>query len=143
MSLNLIKLAVGAETLADLEEWQALRLLEKKKAGLPPMLVHLTRHMPKRAPELLDGGSLYWVIKGAIRARQKLIAFTPTHDGDIKKCAIVYDPTVIPVAIRPRQAFQGWRYLEAADAPPDLDPSAPSDDMPEALKVKLSKLGLL
>src|SRR6201996_9728258 len=118
--LHLIKLCVGVDTLQELADWQKKRLKEKRAKGQKPELMHITRQFPKRAEELLDGGSLYWVIKGQIAARQKLIALRPlTRDG-VPHCGLVYDKKLVPVIRRPRAAFQGWRYLDAADAPPDI-----------------------
>src|SRR5579872_1420507 len=114
--LHLIKLCVGVESLKDLRDWQKRRLAEKKKKGQKPELIHLTRQTPKRAQELLDGGSLYWVIKGQIAARQKLIALRAATYKGVPHCALVYDKKLVPVLRRPRAAFQGWRYLDEKDA---------------------------
>ena len=141
--LHLIKLCVGVESLKDLRDWQKRRLAEKKKKGQKPELVHITRQTPKRAQELLDGGSLYWVIKGQIAARQKLIALRPiTRDG-VPHCALVYDRKLVPVSRRVRSAFQGWRYLDPKDAPPDLTLNKSGKELPEALQQELAALGLL
>src|ERR1700744_2444665 len=104
--LHLIKLAVGVETLEDLAAWQKKRLAEKRKKGQKPELIHITRQTPKRAEELLDGGSLYWVIKGQSAARQRLIELRPMkHDG-VPDCGLVYDKKMVPVMRRARSAFQ-------------------------------------
>ena len=115
--INLIKLSVGTETIDDLAAWQATKRAQTPN-GLPR---HVTRMWPKRADELLDGGSLYWVIKGNIQARQRITALNEAIGQDgIRRCAIVMDPKVIRVAPARRRPFQGWRYLAAEDAPPDL-----------------------
>jgi hypothetical protein len=137
MALHLIKLAVGAESLADLAQWQKRRL---KSAG---ELAHITRMAPKRADEILAGGSLYWVIKGVIRVRQRLTEIRPVSSKDGARTALVLDPKLVPVRPTPRRAFQGWRYLKPEDAPRDLPKGAAVDDMPDAMRDALAELGLL
>ncbi len=141
--LHLIKLAVGVESLDDLMAWQKKRLAEKKKKGQKPELIHVTRQTPKKAEGLLDGGSLYWVIKGQIAARQKLVELRPVKKQGVPHCGLVYDKKVIPVMRRPRAAFQGWRYLDAADAPADIAEAKGAKGLPPALQQELSALGLL
>jgi hypothetical protein len=140
MTLHLIKLCVGAESIADLRAWTKMR-----RERAPGVHAHVTRMVPKRAGELLDGGSLYWVIKGQLCARQKLIGVEPFVDSaGVKRCALQLDDEVIAVRPQPYRAFQGWRYLEAKDAPPDLDASAAGlAEMPETLRRELSDLGLI
>ncbi|MEZ0261380.1 MAG: DUF1489 family protein [Alphaproteobacteria bacterium] len=142
MKLHLIKLSVGSESLADLKEWQGLRLKDMKAKGRTPELVHVTRQMPKRADELLDGGSIFWVVKGWIVARQKLLELRPMKRDGVPHCGIVYDKKVIPVQWRQRRAFQGWRYLEGKDAPRDRAEGG-LDDLPEDVRLELAALGLL
>ncbi len=140
MALHLIKLCVGADSIADLTEWIARRRRDS------PVHAHVTRMFPKRAEELLDGGSLYWVIKGQISARQKLIGIEPFVDSaGTRRCALQLDDEVVPVLPRPCRAFQGWRYLMEKDAPPDLKAGggAALADMPEELRRELSELGLI
>jgi hypothetical protein len=145
MTLNLVKLCVGAESIADLEQWIAERVAERVSRGEPARHAHVTRMAPKRADELLDGGSLYWVIKGRISARQRLLAVEPFVDADgIGRCRLWLDPAVTPVSPRPMRAFQGWRYFADKDAPPDLAAAGEgAEAMPEALRRELSALGLL
>ena len=145
MALNLVKLCVGAESIADLEEWIAERVAERVARGEPARSAHVTRMGPKRAEELVDGGSLYWVIRGLISCRQKLLSVEPFTDADgIGRCRLWMNPEVIPVAPRPMRAFQGWRYFAAKDAPPDLKGGrAGAAAMPEDLRRALSELGLL
>jgi hypothetical protein len=122
MALNLIKLCVGADSVRDLEDWIKQKLKDKRKRGEKPEHIHRTRMVPKRADELTDGGSLYWVIRGDV----------------------VLDPKVVLVAPRPFRAFQGWRYLDVKDAPRDLDKAAPgAAAMPEKLRRELRELGLM
>ncbi|MFO1137063.1 MAG: DUF1489 family protein [Rhodoblastus sp.] len=145
MPLHLLKLCVGAESISDLEGWIAERLADKKKRGEKPEQFHTTRMVPKRVEELTDGGSLYWVIKGQIAARQKLLEIRPFTDADgIGRCHLVLEPNVTPVHPRPCRPFQGWRYLAAKDAPPDLGKSSGAiAEMPEELRRELRELGLL
>jgi hypothetical protein len=143
VTLHLLKLSVGPESLADLARWQNARLKEKKKKRQPLLLQHVTRMTPKRADELLDGGSIYWVIKGHIVARQKLVDLKPVKKEGKPHCAIVYAPKLILVARRRHRPFQGWRYLQSKDAPPDITDPKSTKNLPEALKVELADLGLL
>ena len=145
MPLHLLKLCVGAESIADLESWIVERMAAKKKRGEPLEQIHTTRMAPKRAAELLDGGSLYWVIKGQLCARQTLLDIRPIVDADgISRVNLVMAPVVTPVMPRPFRPFQGWRYLQAGDAPSDLGrgPGAVAE-MPEDMRRQLSELGLL
>jgi len=141
--LHLIKLCVGCESLQDLAVWQKQRLKEKRAKGQKPDLVHVTRQTPKRAEELLDGGSLYWVIKGQIAARQKLLELRPMTVKGVPHCGLVYHKDLVAVRPRPRSAFQGWRYLEPKDAPHDLAVSPGDKNLPESLRRELASLGLL
>jgi len=145
MALHLIKLCVGCDSVRDLEAWIKQKLKEKRKRGQKPEHVHTTRMVPKRAAELVDGGSLYWVIRGEIACRERIIDVRPFRDKEgVGRCALVLDPKVVLVAPRPFRAFQGWRYLAAKDAPRDLDKAAPSAAaMPEKLRRELRELGLM
>ncbi|MEM9783260.1 MAG: DUF1489 domain-containing protein [Pseudomonadota bacterium] len=134
-ALNLVKLCVGADTIEDLADWQQHVMAERRRAGLAAEPRHVTRQWPRRADEILPqahcdgpgqgttdvGGSLYWVIRGTILVRQRILAFEQTQGADgIVRCGIVLDPTLMRTEGRPRKVFQGWRYLPPADAPPDL-----------------------
>jgi hypothetical protein len=145
MALHLIKLCVGCDSVRELEQWIRERLRAKRKRGEPREHVHTTRMAPKRAAELIDGGSLYWVIRGELACRQRLRDVRPIVDRDgISRCRLVLDPKVVLVRPRGWRAFQGWRYLEAKDAPDDLDRAAPGIAiMPEPLRRELRELGLL
>ena len=143
MTVHLIKLSVGPESLTQLAEWQQERLKEKKRAKQPQELIHITRHKPKRADEVLDGGSIYWVIKGWIVARQKLIELRPMERDGVMHCGLVYDPQMITVRARQRKAFQGWRYFDAKDVPADIGPWHGGDNLPDTLQRELLELGLL
>ena len=145
MPLHLIKLAVGCESVKDLKGWVAERMQTAKKKRLPLHHIHVTRMTPKRCEEILGGGSLYWVIRGEIAAREKIIAIEPFRDKDgIGRCRLVMQPKVIAVAPRPMRPFQGWRYFREDAAPPDLGKAAASvAAMPEPLRRELRDLGLL
>jgi len=145
MPLHLIKLCVGCDSVKDLEDWIREKLREKKKRKLPPEHVHTTRMVPKRADELIAGGSLYWVIRGQILCRERILAIRPFRDGEgVGRCRVVLDGKVVLVEPRPFRAFQGWRYLAARDAPQDLERAAPgAAKMPEHLRRELRELGLL
>ncbi|MGB8637921.1 MAG: DUF1489 domain-containing protein [Pseudolabrys sp.] len=145
MSLHLIKLCVGCDSVADLEDWIREKLKEKKRRRQKPEHIHTTRMMPKRGEELIDGGSLYWVVRGQIACRERILDIRPFTDKDgVGRCRIVLDGKVVLVEPRPRAAFQGWRYLEAKDAPRDLSRAAPgAARMPETMRRELRELGLL
>jgi len=144
LTVHLIKLCVGVSEPEELEAWQAHRVAEKKAAGIPPEVLHITRMVPKRAEELLDGGSLFWVMKGEIRARQTLLDVRDFRDDEgIRRCALVLDPEVVRTQRRGRRPFQGWRYLKTEDAPSDVRLGADEAEMPEEMRAELEKLGLL
>jgi hypothetical protein len=142
MALHLIKLCVGCDSIDDLVEWIDWRLKELRKARKRPEHAHVTRMVPKRIDALLAGGSLYWVIKGNVQVRQRLLDIRPFVDDDgISRCRLVLDPKPVATDWQPRRAFQGWRYLDAKDAPPDLRAGRKSD-LPPALMAELAGLGL-
>src|ERR1700721_2894772 len=126
MALNLIKLCVGADSVRDLEDWIKEKLREKRKRGEKPEHIHRTRMVPKRADELKDGGSLYWVVFGEIMAGPRIRDVCLFRDKDgVGRCGVVLDPKVVLVALRPFRALQGWRYLHLKDAPRGLEKAAP------------------
>lgn len=142
MALHLIKLCVGVDSIEDLRSWQKERLAALKKRGQKLEFKHTTRMVPKRRDEILAGGSLYWVIKGYTSVRQRLIDIRPFVDKEgVPRCHLVYDKDLVVVAPRPRRAFQGWRYLEAKDAPPDVGKA--DKGIPDKLQRELAELGLL
>jgi hypothetical protein len=143
MALNILKLCVGCDSIEDLEEWIEFRLDEKRRAGQPAEQTHTTRMVPKRTTEL-EGGSLYWVIKGSVQCRQRLLGIRPFTDGEgISRCHLVLEPQVVRTDWQPRRAFQGWRYLTAKDAPRDLPAGADVAALPPNLRRDLAELGLL
>jgi hypothetical protein len=136
--IHLIKLAVGVRDPAHLAAIQASRAVSA------PPLRHQTRNMPKRAAEIIDGGSLYWVIGGAVLLRQRVLNIVEDVWDDGAKCTgLVLDPALVRVAARPVKAFQGWRYLTPEDAPPDLASSGADADLPDDMRRALAALGLL
>lgn len=148
MPLHLVKLCVGADSIEDLADWQAQRLAEQKRAGVKkPFIFHRTFQTPKRQAEILEGGSLYWVIKGVVLVRQPITGFSEGRKDDGSPCCLIHlDKALVPVRPAPRRAFQGWRYLSADDAPADLAAGARGDgiaQMPPALRKELASLGLI
>ncbi len=143
-TLHLVKLCVGATGIDDLRDWQVARMAEREARGEDPRPRHVTRMWPRRADELLQGGSLYWVFQGLILARQRIAALEEVIGEDgIRRCGIRFEPEIVPVEARPRRPFQGWRYLTAKDAPPDLPGAADAPDMPDELRRALVELGVI
>lgn len=141
MALHMIKLCVGVDTVDELSERQVKRAKERAKKGKPANPFHDTRMTPKRAEEMLAGGSIYWVIKNHIIVRQKLIGFEAVKDEDGKAmCRVHLDTELVRTKARKKRPFQGWRYLEPGDAPPDVDGKGPalSADLEQALKQALA-----
>ena len=131
MPLHIVKLCVGADSVADLADWQ--------KHHDP---VCGTRMWPKRKEEVLAGGSLYWVIKGVVCVRQTIIGIDHVTDNHGPRCGLYLDRALVRTAPQPRRAFQGWRYLEANDAPNDLD-ARTDGDLPDELRLQLAEIGVL
>lgn len=130
MPLHMIKLCVGVSDV----EW-----LETRAASGQPLVVH-TRMTPKRAAEIEDGGSLYWVIKGSIACRQPIVDITTLGEGKESRCEITLEPRVIRTAPMARRPFQGWRYFEPKDAPADID-ALDAGEAPDELVRQLRELG--
>jgi len=145
MPLNILKLCVGSDSVEDLEEWVESRLEERRRNGEPVEYWHTTRMVPTRGAEIVDGGSLYWVIKGNVQCRQLITEIRPFTDANgIGRCRLVLDRTIVRTEWQPRRAFQGWRYLKQEDAPSDLDKGrAAFAEMPPKLRAELAELGLL
>ena len=138
--LNIIKLCVGAESVEDLTDWHRTHA----HVWAPGTTEHVTRMWPKRDAELLDGGSLYWVIKGVILARQRILGLAERRGADgIARCALIMDAEVIRTEAAPRRPFQGWRYLAASESPRDLPKGRAADDaLPPELARALAEIGL-
>lgn len=144
MTVNLIKLCVGVEDPETLKAFQDDRLARQKKAKRTQELMHVTRMTPKRADALLDGGSLYWVMKGVVRCRQQILELRPLVDDEGKShCGIVLDPEIVLTERLAKRPFQGWRYLEVENAPKDAKAIEGAEDMPEEMREELRELGLL
>ncbi len=144
MPLHLLKLCVGCESIGDLRDWIEENKAQYRRLGRPYSQTHTTRMTPKRGDELLDGGSLYWIVRGHISCRQSLLAMEQFTDADgIGRCRLELNPIVVPVAPRPFRPFQGWRYLKHEDAPPDLLSEDEGEELPEELRRELAHLGLL
>ena len=138
MPLHLIKLCVGVSEVSELRQW-----VKDSRKGLES-LDHTTRMFPKRGQEILNGGSLYWVIRGMILCRQPIADLVAVKGKDgISRCRIDFKAKIIPVWPTPRRAFQGWRYLSAEDAPKDLSKNSIANEMHEDMRRELSELGLL
>ncbi len=143
MTVHLSKVAVGCDSVALLEQRQQAWTING--AGGTRIYRHRTRFMPKRAEELADGGSLYWIAKAGFIARQKILGFETVADADKTFTLIHLDPKPVPVLLTPRRYHQGWRYLEEADAPPDMTGSNASSlaAMPPKLLAELRHLALV
>lgn len=143
MPLHLLKLCVGVATIGDLQDRIDERL-RTRGDGEPAEISHVTRMVPTRAAEIVDGGSLYWVIRGQVAARQRLRDVQPFTDVDgVGRCRLVLHPEVVPVLSRPCRPFQGWRYLADAARPVDLSGVDGALAMPEALRHDLRELCLI
>jgi hypothetical protein len=139
--LHLIKLSVGTDSVDDLIDWQNSKRAQGED-GLPR---HVTRMWPRREGELLDGGSIYWVIQGLVQCRQTILRLDEVIGSDgIRRCAIVLEPEIIRTTTARKRPFQGWRYLPGSDAPPDLPKTRQSEDaLPADLSAALADIGVL
>ncbi|WP_439143831.1 DUF1489 family protein [Planktotalea sp.] len=137
--INLIKLSVGTESVEGLEEWQQMRA-----AANDGLCRHVTRMWPKREPEIVRGGSIYWVIKGVIQARQPVLRLDEViGDDGIRRCAIVLKPCLIRTQHALKRPFQGWRYLKPEDAPADLPEGRTHEEpIPAELSAALAEIGV-
>jgi len=141
--INLVKLSVGSENVETLQSWIEQRSVSNKKQGMGAVHDHVTRMFPRRTQELLNGGSIYWVIKGFVLARQKILRLDEVIGSDgIKRCALILDPVLILTEAQSRRAFQGWRYLSPEAAPLDLV-NGRRAAIPSELQAELAILGLL
>jgi len=135
--INLVKLCVGANSVEDLAAWIAASGGRER--------AHTTRMRPKKEAQLLNGGSLYWVIKGVIQARQRVLRLDEVIGPDgIRRCNIVLDTNLIRTENAARRPFQGWRYLLPEDSPRDLPKARASDsDLPPEMAQALAEIGLV
>ncbi len=144
MTVHLVKLCVGAESVDDLADWIERRLGEARESGKPVEQTHTTRMVPSRRDDILDGGSLYWVIKGLIQVRQTILDIRPfTGEDGIKRCHIVLEPALHATELQPRRPFQGWRYLKPEEAPRDITRALADGDIPDAMRRDLAELCLI
>lgn len=139
--LNMIKLSVGTESVDSLIAWQATPRVK----GEDGLVRHVTRMWPRREAELLDGGSIYWVIQGAVQCRQRILRLDEVIGEDgIRRCALVLDPEIVRTVTALKRPFQGWRYLPAADSPSDLGAQREGEDtLPPDLSAALADIGVL
>jgi hypothetical protein len=135
MALHLIKLVVGVDTA------EALEAHGRRLIAQDGVWTVRTRNTPVRAVELLDGGSLYRVIKGVIVCRQRILDIETVGEGRESRCAITVEPTLVAVTPTPKRPFQGWRYLKADEAPQGLEAGLATGEAPMALVLKLRELG--
>ncbi|MCC7268570.1 MAG: DUF1489 domain-containing protein [Caulobacteraceae bacterium] len=131
MPLHMIKLCVGCDTVQDLVDWHA--------SGHDEWIMR-TRQTPKRAAELMDGGSLYRVFKGMILCRQRIELIETVGEGVNARCEVTVSPEIVLTVPTPRRAFQGWRYLQQREAPPDLS-TYDNDAAPPELARQLREIG--
>jgi hypothetical protein len=145
MALHLIKLCVGCENIVDLAGSVDRAMARRRAAGQPEFYTHTTRMVPKRIEEIVDGGSLYWVIRGKVQCRQEIAAIEPFVDAEgISRCRLLLRPVIVPTFHQERRPFQGWRYLKSEDAPRDLENDGGSPGaLPTELRLELAQLGLL
>lgn len=143
MTLHMVKLCVGCSSIEELAAWIDFRFGGLRASGEKKEQYHITRMVPKRIDELLDGGSLYWVMNGNIQCRQRFLDIRPfTDDEGVRRCKLVLEPKIVPTEWQPRRTFQGWRYLKADEAPKD-DMTSSENRLPADLKQELADLGLL
>lgn len=144
MTLHLVKLCVGVDSISELADWQEIKCRRLIEEGKPPDLFHRTRMRPRREQELLEGGSIYWVIKRVIQVRQKITDLREVRGDDgIRRCDIILDPGLVQTRPQPRRPFQGWRYLAGEDAPADIGKwTGDLDGIPEDMRAELIELGL-
>ncbi len=145
MALHILKMAVGIDTVGHLAAVQKQKMARAEGGHGASGLCHFTRNAPRRSREILDGGSIYWIIKGAIRVRQRILGIDRGTDGEGRRyCQLSLDPALVRTTPRPNKALQGWRYLESSGAPMDLDAGeVMTGDMPAEMVAELRVLGLL
>ncbi|WP_114394216.1 DUF1489 family protein [Oleisolibacter albus] len=140
MTLHLLRLAVGADSLEAMRAWRAEHQIDWQGR---PVVPTYTRRPPSRQAELLQGGCIYWVVKGFIRCRQRFIGFDTVDDSDgTSYCRMLMDPELVETDAVPKRPFQGWRYLKPEDAPADLGEGRGGGALPEHLLAELRALGL-
>ncbi len=144
--MHLIKLCVGIDSVEELAAWQVIRLEKLRCTGLSAELIHRTRQTPRRGEAVIKSGSIYWVIKGFVRARQKILELREETDAEGRPlCAIVLDHELVATRTQPRRPFQGWRYLKPEEAPADFGAvqNLADSDIPPEMRAELAELALL
>ena len=143
MTLHILKMAVGCPDVEILERYQRDRAAQRREIGETPEIFHLTRNFPRRAAEIVDGGSLYWIVKGAIRVRQPIVEIDRVTKDDLSHCRLHLAAPLIRTEPRRCRPMQGWRYLEDADAPRDLPSGADreGDALPDEIIEELQAIG--
>jgi hypothetical protein len=139
VALHLLKVCVGIASI------EALAAVQAKRRGRAKGSPHYTRNLPKRAAEVLAGGSMFWIIKGFVRVRQRIIGIDTVHlEEEGRFCRLLLHPELVATEPQPRKPHQGWRYLSAEEAPLDLKAgSDAADALPPELVAELKMLGLL
>lgn len=146
MTVHILRRAFHVDSVEELVQDQKQRIEAERAEGRPRRLYQRMRVTPTRAEEILDGGSIYWVIKGYVRARQRVLEIEPRTDSEgRKRCFLRLDPKLVPTVLHPLKPRRGWRYLEDAEAPPDRTKSAKEDggELPSEMADELRELGLL
>ena len=144
MVVHLLKMCVGIDDVEHLRQAQSAKIQQSQAAGLGNRLWHRTRHMPRRHADVLGGGSMYWIIKGFVRVRQRIIGLDAVIGRDrIPRCDLVLDPEIIRTEPQPRRPHQGWRYLNPDSAPKDLDVGSHDQEIPEEMVIELGEIGLI
>lgn len=145
MTVHLVKMAVGIESLDHLAEVQKQRRASLKAERGKAILIHKTRNMPKREAEIVGGGSIFWIVKGFVRVRQRILGFEKGVRPDGRPvCEIRLHTKLVRTVPFAHKPIQGWRYLESADVPADLTGrAAQADEMPPEMMMRLKELGLL
>lgn len=140
-TVHLLKLSVGTDSVESLARWQA----QRRRVHADGLNRHTTRMWPKREAEILNGGSIFWVIKGLVQCRQRILRFEESIGEDgIRRCSMVLDPDLIRTQSTPKRAFQGWRYLPQSDAPPDLPATRQNEEaLPVELNRALAEIGVI
>jgi hypothetical protein len=145
MTVHLVKMAVGADSIEDIAMFQKQRRAKLKAERGKPILIHKTRNMPKRESEIIKTGSIYWIVKGFIRVRQRILGFEKRADQEGRPfCEIRLDPKLVRTVPFAHKPIQGWRYMEEEAVPADLTGrAAQAEEMPPEMMMQLRELGLL
>ena len=142
--LHLLKLCVGVNSVEDLRQWQNRRAAQREGQGRDPRPRHWTRNMPRRRLELLDGGSIYWVIRHRILVRQRITDIVSDFDEQGRRRAVlIFEPTLIRTVPKPKRPFQGWRYFSEEESPDDLpEVGSGLSDLPQDMRDALASIGV-